>query len=45
MMCFANYVLSKGKYSISPIFNVCEVLLSASDKAKVFAEIFSCLDD
>ena len=37
----ANSVLSKGKSAIPPLFNVPEVLSSASDKAKLFAEHFS----
>ena len=44
----ANSVLSKGKSAIPPLFNGSEVLSSASDKAKFFAENFfdnSNLDD
>ena len=37
----ANSVLNKGKSAISPLFNCPEVLSSASDKAKLFAENFS----
>ena len=37
----ANSVLSKGKSAIPPLFNGPEVLSSASDKAKLFAEKFS----
>ena len=37
----ANSVLSKGKSAIPPLFNGPEVLSSASDKAKLFAESFS----
>ena len=37
----ANSVLNKGKSSIPPLFNSLEVLPSASDKAKLFAENFS----
>ena len=37
----ANSVLNKGKSSIPPLFNSPEVLSSASDKAKLFAENFS----
>ena len=37
----ANSVLNKGKSAIPPLFNVPEVLPSASDKAKWFAENFS----
>ena len=37
----ANSVLNKGKSAISPLFNSLEVLSSASDKAKLFAENFS----
>ena len=33
-----NSVLNKGKSSIPPLFNDPEVLPSASDKAKLFAE-------
>ena len=43
-----NSVLNKGKSAIPPIFNRLEVLSSASDKAKFFAENFSLnsnLDD
>ena len=36
----ANCVLNKGKSAIPPIFNSPEVLSSASDKAKLFAENF-----
>ena len=44
----ANSVLNKGKSAIPPLFNGPEVLSSASDKAKLFAEDFSLnsnLDD
>ena len=44
----ANSVLNKGKYAIPPLFNGPQVLSSASDKAKLFAENFtmnSNLDD
>ena len=44
----ANSVLNKGKSAIPPLFNRLEVLPSVSDKAKLFAEIFSLnsnLDD
>ena len=44
----ANSVLNKGKSAIPPLFNRPEVLSSASDKAKLFAEHFSLnsnLDD
>ena len=37
----AKSVLNKGKSAIPPLFNVPEVLSSASDKAKSFAENFS----
>ena len=37
----ANSVLNKGKSAIPPPFNGPEVLSSASDKAKLFAENFS----
>ena len=37
----ANSVLKKGKSAIPPLFNSPEVLCSASDKAKLFAENFS----
>ena len=37
----ANSVLNKGKSAIPPLFNGPEVLPSASDKAKLFAENFS----
>ena len=43
-----NSVLNKGKSAIPPLFNGPEVLSSASDKAKLFAESFlknSNLDD
>ena len=43
-----NSVLNKGKSVIPPLFNGLEVLSSASDKAKLFAENFSMnsyLDD
>ena len=36
----ANIVLNKGKSAIPPLFNGPEVLSSASDKAKLFAENF-----
>ena len=44
----ANSVLNKGKSAVSPLFNGPEVLFSASDRAKLFAEKFSLnsnLDD
>ena len=44
----ANSVLKKGKSAIPPLFNGPEVLSSASDEAKLFAENFSMnsnLDD
>ena len=44
----ANSVLNKGKSAIPSLFNRPEVLSSASDKAKLFAENFSLnsnLDD
>ena len=37
----ANSVINKGKAAIPPLFNGPEVLYSASDKAKLFAKIFS----
>ena len=37
----ANSVLNKSKSAIPPLFNGPEVLSSASDKAKLFAENFS----
>ena len=37
----ANSVLNKGKSVIPSLFNDPEVLSSASDKAKLFAENFS----
>ena len=37
----ANSVLNKGKSAITPLFNGPEVLSSASDKVKLFAENFS----
>ena len=37
----ANSVLNKGKSAIPPLFNSLELLSSASDKAKLFAENFS----
>ena len=37
----ANSVLNKGKSAIPPLFNGLEMLSSASDKAKLFAENFS----
>ena len=37
----ANSVLNKGKSVIPPLFNSPEVLPSASDKPKLFAEYFS----
>ena len=45
---FANSVLNKGKSAMPPLFNRPEVLSSASEKAKFFAEHFSLnsyLDD
>ena len=44
----ANSVFNKGKSAVPPLFNGPEVLSSASDKAKLFAENFSLnsnLDD
>ena len=44
----ANSFLNKGKCAIPPLFNGPEVLCSASNKAKLLAEIFSMnsnLDD
>ena len=44
----ANSVLNKGKFAVPPLFNRLEMLSSASDKAKLFAENFSLnsnLDD
>ena len=40
----ANSILNKGKSAI-PLFNSPEVLSSASNKAKLFSENFSNLDD
>ena len=37
----ANSILNKGKSAMPPLFNDLEVLSSASDKAKLFAENFS----
>ena len=37
----ANSVLNKGKSAILPLFNGSEVLSSASNKVKLFAENFS----
>ena len=37
----ANSVLNKGKSAIPPLFNGPKLLSSASDKAKLFAKIFS----
>ena len=37
----ANNVLNKGKSTIPPLFNGLELLSSASDKAKLFAENLS----
>ena len=37
----ANNVFNKGKSTIPPLFNNLEVLLSASDNAKLFAKSFS----
>ena len=37
----ANSALNKGKSAIPPLFNGVEVLSSAADKAKLFAENFS----
>ena len=37
----ANSVLNRGKSAIPPLFNGPEVLTSASEKAKLFAELFS----
>ena len=36
-----HYALNKGKFTIPPLFNVPEVLSSASDKAKLFTKNFS----
>ena len=41
----ANSVLNEGKSAIPPLFNGPEVLSSASDKAKLFAENFSMNSD
>ena len=44
----AHIVLNKGKSALPPLFNGLEMLSSASDKAKLFAENFSMnsnLDD
>ena len=41
----ANHVLNKGKSARPPLFNGLEVLSSASDKAKLFAENFSMSSD
>ena len=41
----ANSVFNKGKSAIPPLFDGLEVLSSASEKAKLFAENFSNLDD
>ena len=40
-MQIANTILNKGKSTIPPLFNGPEVLSSASDKEKLFAENFS----
>ena len=37
----ANSVIKKGKFAIPPLFNGLEVMSSASDKAKLFAENFT----
>ena len=37
----ANSVLDKGKSAMPPLFSSLEVMSSASDKAKLFAENFS----
>ena len=37
----ANSVLNRGKSDIPPLFNGPEVLTSASEKAKLYAELFS----
>ena len=37
----ANSVINKGKYTVPPLFKGLEVLSSAYDKAKLFAENFS----
>ena len=34
-------VLNKGKSAVAPLFNSLEVLCAASDKAKLFAKMFS----
>ena len=39
--CVANSVLNKGKSAVPHLFNGPEVLSSAFDKAKLFAENFS----
>ena len=39
--CIANSVLNKGKSGTLPLFNGLEVLSSASDEAKLFAENYS----
>ena len=41
LLTSANSVLNKGKSAIPLLFNSLEVLSSASDKAKLFAENFS----
>ena len=41
MWRIANSILNKGKSAIPPLFHSLEVLSSASDKAKLFAENFS----
>ena len=40
-----NSVLNKGQSVIPPLFNGLDLLSSASDKAKLFAENFSNIDD
>ena len=37
----ANSVIKKGKFAIPPLFNGLEMMSSASDKAKLFAENFT----
>ena len=37
----ANSVLNKGKSAMPPLFSSLEMLLSASEKAKLFTEKFS----
>jgi len=39
--CISNSILNWGKSSIPPLFNGPEVLTSSSDKANLFANLFS----